>query len=143
MTIPKNIIKHFTKLEKHFIWPLQSNKIRKVLPLVDIIQSVDSIKLMERINEVAEELNKPISFCIEVNISDDSAKHGVSPTKLNELIQNYLYKDYTHIKLTGLMTIGAQNELEERAKYFSKFKNLFDRINQEYFSKSPLTILSM
>ena len=135
--------KHFSQIEKHFIGPLQSNKVRKVLPFIDVIQSVDSIKLMDKLNVVATELNKTICFCIQVNISDDTTKQGISSKQINELVQHYLDKKYPHLKLMGLMTIGAQNESSQRAEYFKKLKQLFDQINKKYFAASPLPILSM
>lgn len=135
--------KHFSQIEKHFIGPLQSNKVRKVLPLIDVIQSVDSIKLMDKLNVVATELNKTIRFCIQVNISDDTSKQGIKPEQLDEIIEHYLSKKYANVVLIGLMTIGAQIEVRQRARYFAELKKLFDQINKKYFTASPLPTLSM
>ena len=135
--------KHFDKLQRHFIGPLQSNKVTKVLPLVDVVQSVTSTKLMDKMNEVAAGLNKVLGFCIQVNIADDDAKHGIHPSELDNFIKYYLQKQYKNLELIGLMTIGSQDTPEKRAKYFAKFKQLFDRINQQYFSQKPLKTLSM
>ncbi|MDP3981019.1 MAG: YggS family pyridoxal phosphate-dependent enzyme [Chlamydiota bacterium] len=135
--------KYFKELERHFIGPLQGNKVRKVLPLVDVIQSVDSEKLMLKIDDVALETEHPVKFCIQVNVSDDPAKHGVRSEELEVLIQKYLAANFRNITLIGLMTIGAQSPVESRAKYFAKFKKIFDHVNETYFKQSPLTVLSM
>lgn len=136
-----------TKLSHHFIGPLQSNKIKKVLPLVNCIQSVDSAKLLDSISKSATELDKNIDFLIQVNISHDSEKSGIEPENLQTLIEHYLaiqqsgFRQKTH--LHGLMTIGAQTEPKERQKYFAALRKLFDQINSEYFKKEPLRVLSM
>ena len=133
--------KMFPKLEKHFIGPLQSNKINKIVPLVDVIQSVDSAKLIEKIDQAAGALGKKIKFCIQLNISADPQKHGISKEQLDNLIEFYLNQNFKNVELIGLMTIGEQTDLEERRKYFSEFKRFFDEANKRYFSEniSPKT----
>lgn len=134
---------HFKDLEKHFIGPLQSNKIAKVLPLVDVIQSVDSLELMDKINATATKLQKNIGFCLQINVSDDPKKHGIHPKEINQFIEYYLQKNFKNLTLLGLMTIGEQSDPRQRAQYFAKLKTLFDQINQKYFEQNPLQILSM
>lgn len=135
--------RHFDFLEKHFIGPLQTNKVRKVVELVDVIQSVDSTKLMEKINGAAGELGKRIGFCIQVNISGDPAKHGVNEEEVCTLIEEFVARRFNNIELLGLMTIGEQAEMKERAEYFKKLKTLFAFLNAKYFPEKPLEILSM
>lgn len=134
---------HFKNLEKHFIGPLQGNKVRKVVPIVDVIQSVDSLRLMKQIDIVAGESNKIIKFCFQVNISGDPAKSGVDENELTTFINEYINANFKNIRLVGLMTIGANINPTDRAPYLRKLKNLFDRINAKYFPNSPLAILSM
>jgi PLP dependent protein len=145
--------------ERHFIGPIQSNKINKILPLVDCIQSVDSLELLQKIqskfapNSTSSTLPHPsrvIKFCIQVNISEDQAKQGLSPADLPAFIEAYLKLETPNLQLTGLMTIGAQASPAERQKYFADFRQLFDQINKEYFpvpglenAHPPLTTLSM
>lgn len=135
------------KLSHHFIGPLQSNKIKKILPLVDCIQSVNSAKLLDSISKSALELDKNIDFLIQVNISHDSEKSGIEPENLRALIEHYLKehqggsRQETHLR--GLMTIGAQTAPKERQKYFAALRKLFDQINSEYFKSEPLKTLSM
>lgn len=135
------------KISHHFIGPLQSNKIKKVLPLVDCIQSVDSAKLLDAISKSAAELEKNMDFLFQVNISHDSGKSGIEPENLRALIEHYLKEHQGGSRqkahLRGLMTIGAQTEPKERQKYFAALRKLFDQINSEYFKSSPLQTLSM
>ena len=134
---------YFKDIEKHFIGPLQSNKVRKVLPLVDVVQSVDSMKLLRRIDVVAGELGKVVDFTFQVNVSEDPLKRGIEPGDLGDVIEEYLGAGLKNVRLIGLMTIGRNCEVSERKKYFKEFKSLFDGINSKYFKDNPLPILSM
>jgi len=126
---------HFSQLERHFIGPLQSNKVRKVIPLIDVIQSVDSLKLLSRINSVAGELGKTIKFTFQVNISEDQAKSGISPGEISSIMSQYKDANLQYVELIGLMTIGEITNSPEQ--YFHKSKTLFDQVTP------GLPILSM
>lgn len=133
----------FQTLERHFIGPIQSNKVRKIIPLVDVIQSVDSLKLLQKINKTASKFQKIVKFCFQVNISEDPKKHGIKSENLPELIKSYQKANLQNVELIGLMTIGRQTNFQERRRYFKKFKSLFDRINKVFFPHKPLQLLSM
>ncbi len=135
--------KHFHDLQKHFIGPLQTNKIRKVVKITDVIQSVDSFDLLQKVDRIASEENRKIKFCFQVNISHDPQKQGIEPDMLFEIIEDYLSANLQNVELVGLMTIGSQDSDEKRYEYFKEFKELFDKINAKYFSSSPLPVLSM
>lgn len=139
----KETFKHFSNYTRHFIGPIQSNKLRNIIFFVDVIQSVDHIKYLKTINQYAEQYGKTIKFCFQVNISHDAQKRGLMPDHIAEAIEHYLSSNYSNLQLIGLMTIGAQVSLEEREVYFKHFKQLFDHINQKYFPDSPLPVLSM
>lgn len=121
--------RHFAGLQRHFIGPLQSNKINKILPITDVIQSVDSLELLQKISDRA---TKPIEFTFQVNISNDPNKQGIAPANLHQIIAKSA--NLPNVKLIGLMTIGEQNNQEN---YFTDLKKLFDQI------KKPMPILSM
>lgn len=127
----------------HFIGRLQKNKVRKVLPLVDMIQSVDSQELLMKLEEVANDLNKPVQFLLQVNVSADVAKAGIALDEVDAFIEWYLAEGFKWMKLAGLMTIGAQTDLADRAAYFEKLHTKFVAINDKYFTDLPLSFLSM
>ncbi|MBI4234952.1 YggS family pyridoxal phosphate-dependent enzyme [Candidatus Peregrinibacteria bacterium] len=132
------------KLSHHFIGPLQSNKIRKVLPDVDCIQSIDILELLQKVSQISVEIAKPIDFLIQINISHDPKKTGIAPENLRQFIEHYLANfNITQVHLRGLMTIGAQTDQKERQKYFAELRKLFDQINSKYFKNEPLKTLSM
>jgi|694.fasta_scaffold08994_9 pyridoxal phosphate enzyme (YggS family) len=89
----------------HFIGPLQKNKVRKVIASFDLIHSVDSLELAEKISEVAQELDKTVSILLEVNTSGEAAKHGFAPNELEKTFDGI--RNLSHLRLEGLMTMAS------------------------------------
>lgn len=106
----------------HMIGHLQTNKVKKVVQLFDVIQSVDTIKLAEEISKRAGEINRTIECFVEVNSSGELQKKGVSFSEAIELISQI--NQLPHIKLTGLMTIGPYTNDEYKIR--SAFKKCYD-----------------
>lgn len=104
----------------HLIGQLQSNKIRKVVPLVDWIHSVDREKTLLKIEEVAKELDKEINICIQVNTSGEESKSGCAPEEAVALCQKAAELEY--VQLQGLMTIGPLYGDEDAVR--QSFKDL-------------------
>jgi len=101
--------------ESHFIGPMQSNKIKKVVGLFDVIQSVDSLKTAERTNKVALEKEISQRYYLQVNISGDGAKRGVHIDEVLHLVAGPLAA-LSHLRLEGLMTITRLYETAEHAR---------------------------
>ncbi len=125
----------------HFIGHLQSNKIRKVLQEnVFLIQSVDSYKLAEKINVVANELGIKQDILLQVK-TDETKKHGFSASE-TENIASKINNNSKNIKINGLMTIPPLSENPNNSrKYFSLIKELFDKLQKKFNVK--LEYLSM
>jgi pyridoxal phosphate enzyme (YggS family) len=108
----------------HMVGHLQSNKAKKAVQLFDVIQSVDSFGLAEEINRHAQAANRKIECYIQVNCSGEVQKSGVSPDDCLELVKKT--SKLTHIKLTGLMTIGPLTDDEKAIRAaFAKCRELF------------------
>ncbi len=124
----------------HLVGHLQSNKAKKAVPLFDVIQSVDSLALAEEINKHAQAAGRKIECYIQVNSSGEAQKSGVSPDEYLELVNKVV--NLSHVKLTGLMTIGplTQDDKAIRAA-FSRCRKLFEQ-GQE-ISGSEFEHLSM
>lgn len=109
-----------TDLEKHFIGHLQSNKVKKACELFDVIESVDSYKLAEKINSVA---SGKIPIFIQVNISREEQKGGILEEDLAELVRSV--KKLPNLELRGFMAIIENTEdHEKRTQQFKKMKEL-------------------
>ena len=78
----------------HMIGHLQTNKVKKVVPISCLIHSVDSLKLIEIINKESKKLNKVNSCLLQVNISGEDSKYGLSAENLKSLVNNNLTNEY-------------------------------------------------
>ncbi len=119
-------------LELHLIGHLQSNKVNKVVPLVDMIESVDSLALLEKINRAAQNCNKVQDVLLEVNTSGEEAKSGFETEQdLYECINQA--KEFKNVRIRGLMTVGPvecapedKDRLTDQA--FKQLKTLYDQL---------------
>ena len=120
---------------------LQSNKVKKVLPLVDRIDSVDSVNLLLLIEKEAGKLNKNIDILFELNSSEEEQKSGF--TDKEELFKAaMLLNNFPHVNLKGLMTVGPLgSDREKNIKAFTYTKAVFDELKEKYVP--TISILSM
>jgi pyridoxal phosphate enzyme (YggS family) len=127
-------------LRWHLIGHLQKNKIRKVLPLVELIHGVDSLELARDIDRVAAELGLFPRILLEVNVSGEESKFGFNPDILRTQLRDLLA--LPRVQVEGLMTIAPWAEDPEEVRpVFSRLRILRD----EYATRSgsPLSTLSM
>lgn len=111
----------------HLIGPLQSNKVRKILPHVEVIQSLDSLELAHQLNRIARELGLSAKVYLEVNLGKEQSKHGFSKEAVEPILENLLGMD--RLDVLGLMSIppfAAQPEGARR--YFAELRELRDRL---------------
>lgn len=116
----------------HLIGPLQSNKARRALEAFDVIQSVDSVELAERLGRIATEVRDarpraPYPILLQVNVDDDPAKAGLAPADLAAAVARIGAIDALGIR--GLMTIGRLVDDPEAARpTFRALRALSERI---------------
>ena len=129
----------------HLIGHLQTNKINKILPIVDTIQTVESIKKADAIDKRVSNAGKQIlSVLIEVNVGEEDSKAGIDPHFENLRRLALHISELSHLQLEGLMTIGPLGgDPEDSRPYFQKTRQLFDRLNALEHPGIQLTTLSM
>ena len=130
-------------IEAHLIGPLQNNKTAKAAELFHAVDTLDSFKTAERLDRAAATLNKTIPVLIEVKLSPEETKHGVSPSQLPELIAQLA--PLTHLTLRGLMTVPPWSDdtpqgAETARPYFAHLRRLRDELQPTH---PTLTELSM
>lgn len=130
-------------IDWHFIGHLQTNKARFIPGNFSWLHSLDSLELARKLSRRAGEQSATVNILIEVNISGDPKKHGLTPEALTDFIENYLKQDFPALPLRGLMTIGphAAPEKEIRA-CFAALRRLRDDCQQR-FGLNNFTELSM
>jgi PLP dependent protein len=128
----------------HMIGHLQSNKAAAAAELFTAVDSVDSLKLAERLNASAEKLGKKLRVLIEINVGGESAKNGLAPdsSQLEELL--VAAPRFEHIEFLGLMTVPPFAEDAEQARpYFRKLRELRDHIAARNFPAIHMDTLSI
>jgi PLP dependent protein len=131
------------RAEFHLIGHLQSNKAAKAAELFGAVDSVDSLKLAERLDSAAARLGKTLSVLLEVNVGGETAKSGFAPD--SEELHTLLAKagDFPHLQIRGLMTIPPHTEDPNGARpYFQMIRQLRDRLAKQ-FPRMDLHELSM
>ncbi|MBQ3417218.1 MAG: YggS family pyridoxal phosphate-dependent enzyme [Ruminococcus sp.] len=125
-----------------FIGHLQTNKVRQIVGKVDLIQSVDSVKLAKEISRQSEKLGITTDILLEVNIGREENKSGVMPEALYELVDEV--REIPHIKVKGLMTIPPICEnAQENCKFFTNMHDIFIDIKGKNIDNISMDILSM
>jgi hypothetical protein len=129
--------------EVHLIGHLQSNKSAKAVELFDGIDSVDSLRLAERLNEAAGKLGKTLPILLEIKLSEEPTKNGLVPEAGETLSLLEHLPNLTHLSLRGLMTIAPLDENPETARAcFRRLRALRERWSAE-FPRLDLRELSM
>ena len=124
----------------HFIGPLQSNKIRKAVKLASVIHSVEDISAVERLDRIAGEEQKNVKFLIEVNVSGEASKGGVTPSDFMQIAR--AASGCRNAVFSGLMTMAPLDAPQEVLdSVFNGLAALKNQAEQEL--KITLPILSM
>jgi len=122
-------------IEWHLIGHLQTNKVKFIASFIGMIQSVDSLKLLSEINKQAERNNRVIKCLLQVSISEEETKFGISIGDLYQLLESPEYAAMKNIQISGLMGVATHTIDEVQIeKEFGLIKGLFDHIKKKYFA---------
>ncbi len=140
--LSKKDILHLDKAEAHLIGHLQTNKVKKILPLVQMIQSVDSVHLAEEISKQANLSGVNAKILLEVNIGDENSKTGFDKVEFSESLEKI--SELPHLTVKGIMTIPpiCENE-KETEKYFQTMAQYYEDIKAKNLKNFDMQILSM
>ena len=129
-------------VEKHLIGHLQTNKVKKIVPFVDMIQSVDSFKLAKAISDEASKLGKTMNVLLEINIGDEESKTGFDKAAFTDSL--FEISELPSIKVKGLMTIPPVCDTPSEAeKYFSVMSDFYNEIKEGDYPNFDFNIVSM
>jgi len=132
-----------SKLNWHLIGPLQKNKVRKILPYVSMIHSLDSVPLIESVNRIAkEESLTPVNGLLEVNISGDESKQGFTISEITSVLDTIAR--LKNIRICGLMCMsGLHSTDDERRTEFAATRILAEKLAQNCPDNCTMRELSM
>lgn len=130
------------KVDIHLIGSLQTNKVKYIIDKVDMIESLDSVKLAREIDKHAKRIGKVMDVLVEVNIGREEQKGGIMPEELEAFIREI--STYEGIKVRGLMTIAPKSDDKTKIfKYFCETYQYFIDISQKNVHNISMEILSM
>lgn len=126
----------------HLIGHLQTNKVKYIIDKVDMIHSVESIRLAEEIEKRAAAKNKVMDILVEINIAQEESKFGIPVNEVESFLQEL--SKFSHIRIRGLMTVAPFVENpEENRLYFRKMRELLVDINTKKIDNINMDVLSM
>ncbi len=131
-------------IQWHFIGHLQSRKVKLIVPFVNLIHGVDSLKLLEEINKQAAKNNRVIDCLLQVYIADEETKFGLNEQEINEIIASKEFKELNNIKIVGLMGMATFTDNKDQIKKeFQNLKTIFDKVSQLKTENCLLKTISM
>jgi PLP dependent protein len=121
-------------IEWHFIGHLQTNKVRFIAPFISMIQSVDSLKLVNEIDREAAKNHRIIRCMLEIFVASEETKYGLGIDEARAILSSDEYKAMHNIEITGLMGMATftDDTLQVRNE-FRKLKSCFDQLKEEFF----------
>ena len=134
--------KKYAPCHRHFIGHLQTNKVKDIVGRVELIHSVDSVKLAREISKQSVKLGIVTDILLEINIGNEQSKSGFSVSEAADAVREIAVLEGVFIK--GLMAIPPICEnMEDNRKYFCQMHKLFIDIKAQKIDNSSMEILSM
>jgi len=126
--LPKNI-------EWHFIGHLQTNKVKYIASYINMIHSIDSLRLLQQINKQAIKNNRIIDCLFEILISNDITKYGLHYEDVVAVIENPSFKELHNIRIKGVMGMASLTDDKQLIRQeFKHLKHYFDSLKNKYFA---------
>jgi pyridoxal phosphate enzyme (YggS family) len=122
-------------IEWQMIGHLQTNKVRQIVPFVSLIQSVDSVRLIECINREAERIGRVVDILLEIHVADEESKTGWQYGELATYLQSGDIKALKYVRVRGVMGMATNTDdetviradFERLAKYYDDLKSHFGK----------------
>jgi pyridoxal phosphate enzyme (YggS family) len=128
----------------HMVGHLQRNKVRQLLPIVEMIHSVDSLRLAEEINTAAARLGlaNKVDVLLEVNTSQEKQKHGLAVGAVSALAEQL--ETLANLRIMGLMTMAPQSDDPEKSRFFfGRLREILEEMRGERVVSEDCRHLSM
>ena len=124
-------------IQWHFVGHLQSNKVKYLAPFISLIHSVDSIKLLQVINQEAEKNNRIIPCLLQVHIAREESKYGFSGEEITGILASGNLAALSHVRVAGLMGMATYTNNEELIRSeFRELRDIFQNLKNMYFKES-------
>lgn len=116
-------------IDWHFIGPLQTNKVKDIVPFVSLIHSVDSSRLLLEIEKQAARVDRVIDVLLELRVAREETKHGLDEADSEALLTGGLLDGLTHVRLKGVMGMATNtDDMDEVRLEFRQIRERFERM---------------
>ena len=130
-SLPKDIV-------WHFIGHLQTNKVKYIAPYINMVEAVDSLKLLKEIDKQAARCNRVIDVLLELHIAEEATKYGLTLEACRQLLADGEWRQLQHVRICGLMMMASFTDDREQIRgEFMTAANFFDEVKQQYFADAP------
>ena len=121
-------------IEWHLIGHLQTNKVKYIAGFVKLIHSVDSLKLLQAIDEEGKKNNRIIDCLLQLKIAKEESKFGIALPEVYSLLQSDSFKSLNNVSIRGVMGMATfTSDLQQVRDEFRTLKTIFDKLQAEYF----------
>jgi len=122
-------------IEWHFVGHLQMNKVKQIAPFIAMVQSADSLRLLDELNLQAGKNNRRIRVLLQIHIAREEHKFGFLPDEIEELLNGGLHERLPHLCLSGLMGMATfTNDRETVRREFAGLSAFFTKLKARYFA---------
>lgn len=122
-------------IEWHMIGQLQEKNVKYIASFVSLIHSVDSLKLMQKIDREASKHGRVIDCLLEFHIAEEKSKSGLQPEGAVSLLESAEFRELQHIRITGVMGIATYTEDEELIhQEFHHLQEIFEALRKKFFA---------
>ena len=124
---------YMSDIQWHFIGHLQTNKLKMVLPYVDLVHSVDSVRLLDAIQSWASANGRKINVLLEPHVAAEESKQGFTAEEIQEILAKAADGIWSNVSFKGLMGMATFTEDEEVIRQdFSTIRKIFDESREKY-----------
>lgn len=122
-------------IEWHFIGHLQTNKVKYIAPYINMVEAVDSLKLMREINKQAAKHDRVIKVLLELHVAQEESKYGLTLDACRELLAEGEWREMRNVKICGLMMMASNTDDEAQIRReMMTVADFFDEVKAEYFA---------
>ncbi len=135
--------KEIQEAQWHFIGHLQTNKVKQIIPLVSMIQSIDSLKLMKEVDKQSRDLNRKTDCLLEVHIAKEESKSGFSIVDIQNHFQSGALNNFPNVTIRGLMGMATMTEDNSLIREeFRSLRKLFEQFKSPSFDQLSMGMTS-
>jgi hypothetical protein len=138
----QELVEKYEKLPKdiewHLIGHLQTNKVKYIAPFINLIHSVDSLKLIQEINKQALKNNRIIDCLLQLEIADEETKFGMDMAEAIDFLRSNEFQELKNVRICGVMGIATLTDNPKMTEEeFYELKTFFNGIKDTFFRKDP------